>query len=713
MRLLKAKIENFKLLENVSIVFSTNQQQPLTVIRAENGSGKTSLLYALHWAFYGMAGLPVEAQGLRRLRSAVPSGIPVLISVMIEFDHHDDAGEVAHYRLIRSVTETPGDGDKVDRQQERLRLLRIVAAGEEGVANAEAVIGKMIPLRLRDIFFTNGDDVQRFISGRVSTQQRQSQVHLTIKALLGLETLRIGLDDIDSVYKRLRAEAAKAGGADTSSLEEGLEKTDGAITTLASEVEKLTESLNAMSEQKAKWDKELNALKGIGNLEELNAQIERLGKDQKRHEDARSRSLQRMRSLIKSDAFSWSVMERQLEAGLARLSELSDRRIIPGTSIEVLNDRLDLEECICAEPLPRGSERRTKVEALRDQQSAISESRQRLTSLFHTSKQAKAVDEARESTFEAQRAGLLAEFMQTRDALAEVGRLLDIATEKRGLIDDSRVRELTERLGGLDAKVANANANLGESKAKMEMLSEKREEQVLQLRSAEKAVKISGRLATRRDVAQDLLELVKGTLKVLEGDYVQRVSTRMNDLFMEIVGSHPDFEAGVFTGVHIDASYNIIVDTHGGRRLDTDFELNGASQRALTLAFIWALMEVSAFTAPRIIDTPLGMVAGGVKSRMVDVITRPSAADAADFQVVLLLTRSEIRDIEELLDVRAGVVSTLSCSKDYPTDLRFSWEADHPLVRSCTCSHRQSCRICARQYDERHGITFRDEEAAV
>ena len=33
---------------------------------------------------------------------------------------------------------------------------------------------------------------------------------------------------------------AKAGGADTSSLEEGLEKTDGAITTLASEVEKLT-----------------------------------------------------------------------------------------------------------------------------------------------------------------------------------------------------------------------------------------------------------------------------------------------------------------------------------------------------------------------------------------------------------------------------------------------------------------------------------------
>jgi DNA sulfur modification protein DndD len=95
------------------------------------------------------------------------------------------------------------------------------------------------------------------------------------------------------------------------------------------------------------------------------------------------------------------------------------------------------------------------------------------------------------------------------------------------------------------------------------------------------------------------------------------------------------------------------------------------------------------------------------------VIARPSASDALDFQVVLFLTRSEIRDVEELLDARAGLVSTLSCSKDYPTDLQFSWETDHPLVRPCTCNHRQSCRICARRYDERHGIAFRDEEASV
>jgi hypothetical protein len=107
------------------------------------------------------------------------------------------------------------------------------------------------------------------------------------------------------------------------------------------------------------------------------------------------------------------------------------------------------------------------------------------------------------------------------------------------------------------------------------------------------------------------------------------------------------------------------------------------------------------------------MVAGGVKTRMVDAITRPPAEGLPDFQVVLLLTRSEIRDVEDLIDKRADLVRTMSNAKDYPEDLVYSWGVDHPLSRVCGCNHRESCRICARQYDEQHGITFRDMEATI
>ena len=60
MKLVSAHIKNFKLLKSVNLAFSIDGARPLTVIRAENGSGKTSILYALRWAMYGAKGVPTQ-----------------------------------------------------------------------------------------------------------------------------------------------------------------------------------------------------------------------------------------------------------------------------------------------------------------------------------------------------------------------------------------------------------------------------------------------------------------------------------------------------------------------------------------------------------------------------------------------------------------------------------------------------------------------------
>lgn len=716
MRLEHAHIENFKLLEDVKLDFSTDAAKPLTVVRAENGSGKTSLLYALLWAFYGSAGLPAEYAKFRLGPAYQPAGKPIDIRVMVEFAHTDEAGLETRYRLVRTVTETPTVGDEVERDRGNVRLLKITTAGEDDLQHAEALVGKLIPHRLSDIFFTNGDDVQTYISGRVSSQQRQSKVHTAIKMLLGLDTLRIAVDDIDAAYKKLRADAAQSGGAVTSELEEKLEELDQQIVERENEETKLTENVDNMTAQRIQWDKELNSLRGIGDLDDLNARIAQATTEHERFDVARSRSIVRMRQLLKSEPCSHAFLEPQLDAGLKMLSELADRKVIPGTSLSVLDDRLELQECICGEPLTPGSEHANHVIALREEQRMASESQQRLTELFHTAKRAAAEAAARNETGEdlpGLRTALLAEFTEARDSQKAKAAQLEQLKEKRAAIDEERVRELTTKIASVDGKMATFQTEIGRIQGKISDLKDSREALKQKVDEAEKAIKVNHELSVKRDVAKDLLELGSETLKTLEGDWVTRVSDRMNDLFMEIVGANPEFEAGVFRRVYIDDDYNIKVDTHDGRTLDTDFELNGASQRALTLSFIWALMEVSGTAAPRIIDTPLGMVAGGVKTRMVDVITKPGGSESPDFQVVLLLTRSEIRDVEELLDKRAGVVRTLSNSKDYPEDLVYDWNVEHPVSRICTCTHRESCRVCARQYDDQHGIRFRDEEALV
>jgi len=718
MRLLRAHVQNFKLLEDVQLQFSTERGRPLTVIRAENGSGKTSLLYAFQWAFHGMAGLPDSARGLRLTSAATPSGKATTVSVTVEFEVEDEHENAAQYRLIRSVIETPTTENAFDRESERVRLLRLTPRGGEPVPSPEATLNAWLPERLHDIFFTNGDDVQTFISGQIGARQRQSRIQDAIRDLLGIDRFRTAARDIESAFRNLQAEAAKSGGKDTSALEGMLGETRGQIDELEADLVRLRDRQANMTNERATWNKELQGLTGIGDIDELNERIERAEQDQERLQRQRQAALLRMRDALKSEEYSWQFMDDKLRDGLAVLSDLADRGVIPGASVGVLVDRLELRECICGESLAPGTHHRQHVEELLGEQRSVSESQQRLTELFHLARRAERDEQGRRAdgrAFAQASTQLLTEFTEARDSLRAKGVELDDLRTRRAGIDEERVRSLAARIQDVDAKIAQAHQDIGAKERDLEQAIERRGLQERQLDGAQKEAAISHELALRRDVAEDLTGLATSVLEVLEGDYVKRVSVRMREIFMEIVGApddplREDFGPVLFAGVHIDDDFKIIIDTHDGRRLDPDFELNGASQRALTLSFIWALMEVSGATAPRMIDTPLGMVSGGVRSRMVDAITKPLSDGLPAFQVILFLTRAEIRDVEELIDERGGSVVTLSCSEHYPADLLYPWVVDYPVSRICSCDHRRSCRTCARRYDERHGVIFQNSE---
>ena len=65
MKILRARFQNFRLLRDLDLDFSTNPDKPLTVIRAENESGKTTILIGLQWGLYGDDTLPGKASEFR------------------------------------------------------------------------------------------------------------------------------------------------------------------------------------------------------------------------------------------------------------------------------------------------------------------------------------------------------------------------------------------------------------------------------------------------------------------------------------------------------------------------------------------------------------------------------------------------------------------------------------------------------------------------
>jgi len=306
--------------------------------------------------------------------------------------------------------------------------------------------------------------------------------------------------------------------------------------------------------------------------------------------------------------------------------------------------------------------------------------------------------------FDSRRRQLLVRFRDNRQELRDKGERLKKTKEKRARIDEDRVRMLADRIRNAEGKLSDKSEAIGALDREVHQLQERQALKKADYEKEEKAAKVNNKLRYQRRVADDLSGALERTLHTLENEYLERVSERMNEMFLEIVGSDPKSAGAVFQRARLTKDFDVRVETAGDGHLDPDFEINGASRRALTLSFIWALMEVSDAVAPRVIDTPLGMTAGGVKRRLVEAITQPAEEEAPKFQVALFLTRSELRDIEGILEQRAGTSMTLSCNKDYPADLVHDWQVDRPVIRLCECSHLEFCDICERQYDADHGL---------
>ncbi|MET7505779.1 AAA family ATPase [Streptomyces albidoflavus] len=702
MRLHHIHVHNFKLLQDVRIDLSVDPDRPLTAIRAENGSGKTSLLYAILWGLYGVSGLRsvTGADKIRLTSTASPVGIPVTVEVSLEFEVQDDGGP-ARYRLQRTVNETPGEGDEVERGNEAIRLSQLTEAGGEPVALPERWIAQRLPERLADVFFTNGDDVQRFISGRQRAHERQEKVHLAIESLLGIGMLRQAVEDSEAVYQVYEKRAAKDAGSKVEALADQRDALKKKTDDLSAAIEKVSSRQKNMEGAQDHKRRELDTMKGIGDLDDLNAQIGDLERDCATLDSRKNECLREMSLLLRSEVTSWSLMSDSLTAGLGLLDELADRRIIPSHSIQVLHDCLGAGECICGESLDHGTPRRTYVQNLLDEQQERSEVSEYLSDTRYRARALREMGD-QPDRFPERRSELLSEYATITQEIERKGGLLNATKERRGRIDDEKVRRLQGDLTDLEEKIKEAIYEHGNLSNQRETLQLDLTAKQKALEKAQRDAQISADVATKRDVANDLKTLVTAVRHRLEGEYVDRVSDRLQAMFHEIIGTDNSATQGVYTGVTITKSFDIKVMSQGDTSLDPDFEVNGASQRALTLSFVWSLMEVAGVVAPRFIDTPLGMVSGDTKRRMVEAITRPPGPSETPFQVVLLLTRSEIAGIEDILDRRAGAFATLSCSHHYPQDLANNWIVDSPVSRTCTCTHREMCAVCARRSDGEH-----------
>lgn len=695
MKLISAKFQNFRLLRDLRLDFSTRDDKKLTIIRASNESGKTTILNALQWALYGDDALPKKGRGHRLfpIDWDVPDERAIPISVQVDFEETTSGsrrGPTNRYRLIRSVEETT-DGH---RQNPKIELFEMTETGADPIHPPQAQITRLlVPSNLREIFFTDGDRALNFIE----SENNDTQVKDAIQSLLGLDVIESALDHLKKTRAGLNRDSKNIGSdTELTEIATELEEIDQKVERLEDERDDAKLQFDAVNKSLTEIDKDIEATLLKGNQEELNRKLKMAETELKRIRNQEEKLVSEHSQLFRKPTLFRDLLTPVLEKSFEKLAELRDQGKLPRTTIPILEERLTSVTCICGESLDQHSEdgqrRRTHIEQLIKKSQKPDEFQTCLTELYFGASILEPIEITDEQHWIAEynRNTIRCDELATqRVELEKELSSLEVQLEEIG---DADIQELRATKQNYISQRDSLNDTRIEQERELERLKERQRSLTARRNNLISKQRRGKSILARLDATLDISQILQNSYDRITNEELQKVSRLMNTLFLEMIGADAE-QGAIIQKAEISDKFDILVYGPNERALNPDRDLNGASRRALTVAFILALTKVSETVAPNVIDTPLGMMDGYVKRSVLKVAIQESS------QLILFLTRSEIKDCEDIISDTAGRIITITNSAHYPNILVNDPHINAPQALRCECQDLGECELCKRRTD--------------
>ena len=696
-------LKNFRHYRDVSIPFSTDQKKPLTVIRSENGFGKTTLLKSFQWVLGG------ERYVDKNYRLSPTDWDPNIegsseceTSVSLKIQLREN-GKNFEYLIIRRRIETLEiDAEKgihkvINTSKDKLEILGITESGSSPQSKAEDFLRRhIIPEEQIPTFFVDGDKAVSFIYKPEATKHETSKTIIeAINSLLQLEILKKSRDRVHNKLASTRTAIGKLDtGGDYAKQEQIVEDLEKKISQNDKDIIELTATRDNLRDLK---EKALNAVesslkKGGDQSEKLQAELQAVLRVLEQAPTKKNNLYKRMAH----DLSTTSLIKEYILSDLVELGEtmgtLEADGTIPETLPEVIRARLEIGKCICGEDASEGTEIQVELQSQLDRLQKNEEWTSLLTHLNNNLKFW--LQDNEQKTSESKCSGQLKEHYE--DYLDADSDIDDALSNKEDLL--KQIEELPEdehedkvkTFKKFEKELDTINAKLTTEISNGSALSER-------LRNAESelskvTVKNQKQLDLKKtlEVCDDLKSILDSTLQVLQTDVIDDVSKRMNDLWLQII-QHDNEQSNIKEAkISKDSEdrYFVEVIAKGGARYNIADDISGAQRRALTTAFILGLVLESGTKAPLIIDTPVGVASGKVRYEMVEKTVLNS------HQSIIFFTRSELRGVEKLLKEYGGKHVTITKSDLYPEILKNDPKKDTEAILTCFCDYDSECKIC-------------------
>ncbi|MGO6926119.1 AAA family ATPase [Rhizobium ruizarguesonis] len=482
---------------------SKDPQKNVTLIRAENGVGKTSLLAAINWCFFNILPAESEFENPKELVNKFAASREQATRATVEVDFQHDG---KRYRASRSY-------DQRTMTTEPLRMVDLRAGGEVPISqsNPDRFINSVIPREMAPHFFFYGEATSRYTGATGAKKFGEA-----VKGILGSTVARMALEDLKKTCQEYNKQASDNTNAEARTIERQIEDIEARITSCGGSLIRTEEEIEAASERMDRLSQELA---GTKPAKEAQARRLRIESQLAAKEAERNKALARSNSWMQNYVTSVLADELMNEAAEVIKAEETRRKLPSPYDKKLVNEILEDKMCICGRPVSEGSAEHDHIKTLLDSagdqavMSRVMSTREALGRFEQRAERAwsefeRNNEDLRKVESEIQRAD--AELTEISKELA-TNPITDIAEKEaaRGRAKQQRDQAI-DRKSGLQATITNLQRDMADLERRRDELirksdTAKRYVKRAQLSSALMA-RLDSRLAQEEEAARSTIE---------------------------------------------------------------------------------------------------------------------------------------------------------------------------------------------------------------
>lgn len=625
------------------IELETTPDENINVIVGQNGAGKSNILNAITLCFYGQEE-HTDSQSGDQLQSDPYVNNKVLADLdpgesaegFIEIKLGKDEPKYAFRRSFTTVRQQ--DDDETGESQYTnsigdLKLRQRFGGNDwEPISNPENILREILPTHVHQYFLFDGEQLDEFFEEGYSNRVKNAVLDVS-----HVDLLNSAVQHLDTVRREYEKESSDLGG-DVSDLQERKEKAEQELERLEQKRSNLEGEIDKIEGDIAGLNEDLST-SGDENVRELQKEREYLeGKLEEREDRLTEVKADVGTSLAQAGGVAYNADALNYSIDAIEEHEAAEGGL-PGLTEELLDSVLSRGECICGTDLDEVDDAHDHLEDLLDEHTSnghdVIDGRLRMRRALNEGESL--IDQLLEDKGEVED---IRDWIDEKELeLTEIhSKLEDVDTidnEEAAELEQQRQR-LTERLSEMNQELGELN---GEISAQEEVIEERTKEWKQAMREKEKQEVLVEKSEFVENAAVSLKNIKQDILDQVRSETEERLEQYYNDL----IWKDEDYE------VTLTEEYEVRLYNQDGRK--NLGSLAAGERQVLALSFMASLSKISGFSAPIVIDTPLGRISSDPKRLIAQNV--PNYLE--DTQVTFLMT-----DVEYSEDVRAFVADDVA-----------------------------------------------------